>query len=228
MNPAITRFGDDDCITGGGGVVFETSNGTFFEYVEGDGAEGPLSVFRTQMEDNLCDQFKLSRTDLLDLCESIDEDPITWLADATGTDLQAKANCLIDIGNYLGWDAIDEDPLELDETSLHMRWYAEFNEEGPCATGDTPATVVPDLLKTLHSIRPAAFYEAMDMTLEHYPLVPARPLENPTHPWWTQHGADVLQKIIRLLEGVCPSGFTFEYRNGSYGFWRLPTQESTT
>ena len=223
----MTRIGDQDPITHGGGVVFLTNNGPFFEYSEGIGegvgGDNTAEVFRTHIEHDVTDQFRLSYKDVVALCKTINTPVRIWLGQATGTCLLAKANCIVDIGNYLGWDAIDDDPLDIDEVTLQQRWYAEFHEEGPCAHGERPSLVVPELLKTLNNINPELFWHVMTLTKDHFPIVPAETVNNPDHPWWTQHGDQTLEKVVGLLEKVTPPGFTFEYRDGAFGFWRDPS-----
>jgi len=213
----MTRFGDADAITNGGGVVFLTNNGPFLEYTEGDAdGGGTLEVYRTHLPDDVCDLYGPLQEDLAELCETIDTTVTKWRARARHKNPAVRAECVLDIANYYGWELLDDDPLEIEELSLQIRWHSEFHEEGVCAIGESPSGVVPDLLQTLKNLD---FDKYLSLS-QPFPIVPDDVLLNPEHPWWQLHGQDVLLRVTTCLETACPEGFALEFRDGAFGFWR--------
>lgn len=220
--PIIHRIGNPDAITFGGGVLFQTSSGPFLEYTKGaeNSSDEDLEVFRTHIERDILKQFKVEPEEILDMCEALDlVDPKKWLKNSRGPDFLKRAECIIDFGTYAGWDIIDEDPLIVDEVELHQRWYAEFYEEGPITTPGVqkPEIIVPEMIHVLHSIDPQAYWALFEGS---FPLIPSEALQNRKHPWWNQHGKEVVIKLVEILKKQAPSNFVFEIREETYGFWR--------
>lgn len=216
----MARFGDQDAITHGGGVILKTSSGPFLEYTEGTDQGGDiLEVFRTHIEGNVTKQFAVDAEEALDLCTTMGRGLKEWLKNSRGPSIIQRALCIVDIGIFCGWDVIDEDPLVLDEFQLHQRWYSQFNDEGPVTTPGCfkPEIIVPEMLLALFTIDQNIYW---DLLRGRFPIVPSEARQNRNHPWWQQHGSGVVNKLVEVLKSTSPAGFVFEVRQDAFGFWR--------
>ena len=218
--PIMERLGHADSITYGGGIIFQTANGPFLEYTEGtENSDDPLEIFRTHIERDVIKQFKVDAEEALDLCETMNLNAKDWLKKARSSDLVHRAECIVDIGTYCGWDIIDEEPLLLGEVELHQRWHAEFNEEGPVTTAGCfkPEIIVPEMMQAIHTIHQKTYW---NLLRGRFPLIPSEARQNRNHVWWQQHGNDAVNKVVAIMKNLAPPGYVFEVREEQFGYWR--------
>lgn len=221
--PILARVGDIDPITHGGGVLFfSPGRGMLLEYTEGtEYSDGPLlDVYRVLLLPDILQQFDLSSGDVDELCTAIDEDRNNWTQRALGPDLEARAECAINIANYIGWDEVDSNPLPMSETELQLRWYPDFFEEGPTCTPGCfkPQVIAPEMLQALLNISHDEYWKLLAAP---FPLIPSEPLQNPDSPWWKKHGAEVVTKLVETMRRVCPEGYRFGVHEETFGFWKI-------
>lgn len=220
LGDMTATFGDQDPISNGGGRVFCTSHGTYFEYTDGqDYDEGVKYVFGTSLErdvfDQFCHLFNSNQT-LEDLCGAYGYSREQWLLLAKGT-VHQRASCVVDLAYFFEWRDIDDDPLLLTSAELLKRWYGEFKEEGPIVNDSAEIpTLFVQLFIVLQCISKPKFWELFPPL---FPLVPDVALQNTQHPWWKQHGKAALQKLLTAMRDVCPPSHVFEIRNHEYGYW---------
>lgn len=220
----IAFFGESDPITDGGGRVFDTSNGPFLEYTLGTDTDGrTLELYRTHIGDDLCKQFDglLDEGGLEEMCECMSVRPEAWRRAARGR-LSLRAQCIVDLANHFGWDVIDDDPLEISEVELQLRWFSEFNLEGPVTTAgcsDT-AAIVPELLIALRELDTPA-HDALFS--RRFPLVPSSALQNRESQWWKDVGPSVEETLVEILSSKCPGRYVFKFdpMAQQYGFWPI-------
>jgi len=219
----LTALGDDhqrDPILFGGGRVFDTNNGPFFEYTEGLDTNIPLKVYATHLGPDIGEQFKhlLSDGELESVCaiRGVCTAEL-WRRKARGTYLQ-RAECVVDIGRHFGWHRIDDDPQELTEGELRKRWFTSVPLQGQVTTAhlDNPVALVPEMLLALHGLDPMKYWQLFQGP---FPIIPSEALRDWLHPWWQQHGKAAQAKIVQCLRDLCPQGFVFEVRDGHWGFW---------
>jgi hypothetical protein len=230
--PVMDRIGDIDPITHGGGIIFQTSHGPYLEYTEGaDGISNTdseeadelkdtsLTIFRTHIARDVIAQFGVDPEDVLDMCEAMEVSPRVWIRDARDPDPSQRARCITDIAQFIGWEEIDEDPLLLGEVELHLRWYGNFNEEGPITTPGCfrPEVIVPEMLRTLKTLHSESYWE---LFRHPFPIVPSEAVQDPEHAWWKQHGSEAVNKLVETLKRICPKGYSFELREETFGFWK--------
>lgn len=214
----MDRVGHIDAIKNGGGVIFRED---FLEYTEGTEASdgGDLEVFRTDIGINILKRFKVGATDAFEICRFHKKELISWLSMARHSNYLQRALCIIDIGNFYGWDTIDEDPLRLNAEELKQRWYKTFKHEGSVTARGCfkPGVIVPQMALTLHKLHSETFEQLFKKP---FPLVPSGPFLNPRHPWWNSHGAQAVNKLVETLKELAPSEYEFGVRNETFGYWR--------
>jgi len=221
LGAMIATYGEPDPITEGGGRIFDTEGGCYFEYTDAQayGDEDELFVWGTFLEKDVFAQFErlFHENDLEDLCESIDTSIEVWKQLCRGT-LKQRAECVCDIAAFFGWDSIDDQPLELSPEELQLRWYSEFAEEGPIVnTQESISALTSELLIVLHAINSDRYWNLLAPL---FPLVPSEPLQNPQSAWWGLHGQEALDKLLATMKEVSPPLFEFGVREGQYGFWK--------
>lgn len=216
LGRVIANFGSSDPISDGGGRIFDTNNGHFFEYTEGDGV-----VYGVLLGEDLCVQFSrlLDEERLIEMCECMDEDPEVWKKKARGR-LSLRAQCVVDLANHFGWEEIDDAPMELNEVELQLRWFAEFNLEGPVTLSgcQDPRILVPELLLALCELDSQAHAALFQ---RHFPIIPTAALQNTKSSWWDSVGPGVQAEIVGLLQDRCPAAFEFRWDDEAeqFGFW---------
>lgn len=216
----IARYGNKDPITEGGGRVFDTSNGPFFEYTEGTETDGNLlEVYRTHLGEDLRVQFAhlLDNGGLEELCEVSSLSLQTWQKKAKGR-LSLRAQCVVDLASHFGWDSIDDEPLLLSQIELQLRWFHKFQYEGPVTTEgcEDPRVIVPEMVVVLQEVAPQEYEKLFSRP---FPFIPSEALQNCQNSWWEQHGSAAVADLIKALQKACPPGFVFAREEAQWGFW---------
>lgn len=222
LGRVIANFGNTDPISDGGGRIFDTNNGHYLEYTEGTETDGQnLEVYSTLLGEDLCVQFARLLDDggLDEMCECMDEEPTTWRKKAKGR-LSLRAQCILDLATHFGWEEIDDQPVELSEVELNLRWFEAFNLEGPVTPSGCkdPRIIVPELLLALCELDSAAHAALFQ---RHFPLIPSAALQNIESSWWDSIGPGAQDEIVVLLQDRCPAEFEFRWdeEGEQFGFW---------
>lgn len=208
---------------GCGVVLGSGESGIFLEYAEMC-TGGHLEVFRTHISDNVINQFHLVTEEADDLCEFLHRRLSDWILNSYSPDPLKRSQCVIDIGNFLGWDSIDDDPLTMSKGEFRARWF-HFPQYGKVTTTGSfkPSTIVPEMAGVLHNLNKEEFLKLFGSK---FPLVPSGPFKDPNHIWWDSHGLEAVNKIVDKLKHLAPEKYVFEVRHNSFGFWKKQTEET--
>jgi len=215
------RLGHPEAIRYGGGVIFCWDGLTYLEYTEGSAVadRDELEVFRTHLEDDVLRQFKIDTETLYEICESLNGSMPDWLRAASSSNVVRRAMCVVEFATYTGWENVDDDPLMLSSAELSTRWFSKFSEAGPVTTKGCfkPEIIAIEMLQALYSIHQESYW---DLLRGPFPVIPSEARQSREHPWWQNHGAQAVNKIVKTMQQLAPDGCVFEVRDEAFGFWR--------
>lgn len=213
----MERVGNADAVRHGGGIITTVSLGSFLEYTDGaEGEPSELEVFRALIENDILHQYNIITTEAADLCEFLGRSLPDWLLSARSPDPIVRANCVIDVGTFFGWDNVDEEPLVLSPEEIQQRWFplkGAVTEKGVFC----PGLLAPQLAGVLHRLDRDLFWQLFGKP---FPVLPAAAFVDADHIWWRAHGVQAVNRLVEYLAALAPSGFTFSVKNEAFGFWR--------